>query len=207
MLRSEDSSNNERGTSTTLLGKEMQMSLINSASEFSLSDEEIEEALTGRFCEMEDIAVTYFAGYVVKKVLSYHSSNCDICNSHGQKIMGAKELDDMEREEVFLWLKKYDEDCALYSPSEEMQDFVKSISLLVNFCYMKYLDKAKILKSITSLALKHAMHVKFCTPRMEEKAVSLTVRTIFLYKLKWANSLVKSGKKKNKRKLRILKHK
>ena len=71
---------------------------------------------------------------------------------------------------------------------------------------MKYLDKAKILKSITSLALKHATHVKFCTPRIEEKAVSLTVRTIFLYKLKWANSLVKSVKKK-KRKLRILKHK
>ncbi len=128
MLRSEDSSNNERSTSTTLLGKEMQMSLINSASEFSLSDEEIGEALTGLFCEMEDIAVMYFAGYVVKKVLSYHSNNCEICKSHGQKIVGAKELEDMEREEVFLWLKKYDEDCTLYSPSEEMQDFVKSIN-------------------------------------------------------------------------------
>ncbi len=65
MLSSEDSPNNKRNTSTTLLEK--QLSLINSVSEFSVSDEEIEEALTARFSEMENNAVMYFGGHVEKK--------------------------------------------------------------------------------------------------------------------------------------------
>ncbi len=135
-----------------------------------------------------------------KKVLSYHSGSCDICKSLGRKIIGAKKLEEMEWQDIFPWRKKYDDDCSLYSPSEGKQDFVKAVTL---FCHVKHLHKAKILMSITSLALKHAEYINFCTPAIQGNAVSLTVHT-FLYEVKWANSFVNSDKN-SKRKLQILK--
>ena len=46
----------------------------------------------------------------------------------------------------------------------------------------------------------------FCKEEMKKKIISLLVKTLFFYKIKWQNDQIRDDKQKGQNKLRKLKH-
>ncbi len=205
MLHSEKSSNNEEDESTMLLGKDMCLSVSCDKPEFALTPEEVLQALSFSVSVSEQQGMVYFAGYLVRKNESMHKGDCSVCARFGSKVSGPTPLE-IQQNSLFLWLKKYDEKCSLYHPSQEFVDYVCKMSLFVDFCFTYYLCAPKVLKSMTSQAIRYIWAPEFCCEEVKAKTASLLVRTLFHYKLKWANDTVRSSEKRSKRKLRIFKH-
>ena len=207
MLRSEKSSNNEEDDSPTLLGKILHLSLVPDL-EFSLAPEEVLAALSPQFSWLEEQGLVYFAGYAVRKIYrDYHKDGekCGSCEVLGER-MEKGPCPTLLTSDLFLWLKRYDENCRMYKPTPVFTDFVKKVSLLVGYCFASHLEKSRFMSSIKSQVLQYITCPTFCTPVMKGKVVHLLVKTLCMYKLKWLNDSLRNSKKKSARKLKILKH-
>jgi len=52
--------------------------------------------------------VTYFAGFIFKKIISFHKcADCEKCSKHVKKMTAS--VDTIDSNELFLWLKRYDD--------------------------------------------------------------------------------------------------
>ncbi len=205
MLRSEASSNCEEDNSPTLLAFSTGLSLGDNTTGFSLTPEEVLQALTSEFNLFEEQALVYFAGFVVRKVLDkFHSSTCEKCKVFGMHAQSQPQ--DVPMTEFFVWLKKYDESSKLYLPSSEFSEYVRKVAQLSLFCYCNYLSSSKLLESSTQAALKFIWSPEFCSARVKEKTASLVIRTVFNYKLKWLNTNIQTTTLQSQKKLRKIMH-
>ncbi len=172
---------------------------------FSLTDAEVQEALSTTFNIFEEQGCNYFSGYLIRKILRYHTeAECSSCSGHGTLLTSS--TTEVTDKAFYTWLKRYDDDCKLYAPSPVFFKFVNDMSCIVLYCFEKFLTRPQVLRTISELVRKNVAMPAFCSSKMQEKAVSLGVRTLFLYKLKWLNDTRKSQEKKSERKKRILLH-
>ncbi len=167
--------------------------------------EEVSEAHTTKFSLFEEQGLYYFAGYMVKKLLNFHASSCNVCKKFSRKVPTS--TDHLHEREFFIFLKRYDDDlCTLHSASVEFVSYVYDICHLVNFCFEKYVESALVLQSMISAVSVHVTSPRFCCKEMKEGTSSLIVRTLFHYKVKWLNDRIRGGEESSNRKLQILKH-
>ncbi len=171
----------------------------------SLTREEIAEAITAATDLLDEQGCNYFGGYVLQKCMKLHSSCCSTCVRLGSTISAGTQ--EIEQREFFTWFKRYDDERSNpYSPSAEFALFIKNVSLLVIYCFDKFLGAPLILKSINKITMNHLTVLTFCSLFVTEKVVLLTVWTVFHYKLKWLNSSLKTAKDSSKRKKKIIMH-
>ncbi len=206
MIRSENGSNCEEDNAPTLLGKELKLPLVYKLPEpFCLSEEEKREAKKIEFNFFDVQGCSYFSGYVLRKSLSFHAGlTCEECVKYGVKITSATAA--VAERDFFTWLKRYDDDSKLYSVSPEFLDFVMQVSRVLLYCFQKYLHFPRFVYSVTQIASESVLLPKFCCSKIREKTISLIVRTLFHYKLKWLNEKLRSSKSSSDRKKKILLH-
>ena len=208
MLKAQGAANCEEDNTPTLLG-DMQLTLSPTHpnhSMFVLSPDETSAAFHADSASiMEEQAYSYFGGYILRKVMEFHGGQkCATCGIHGELLTKAtKEVEDRA---FFTWLKRYDRDCKLYSTSQEFSCFVKDVTRLVTHCLQKRISEPRILDSLNHAVMTSVPIPTFCCTRIKDKAVSLVVRTLFYYNLKWLNDTIKSSTKTRARKLKILYH-
>ncbi len=209
MLKSELSSNNESSDSTSLLtmGENKLLTFTHNQEDFVVSDDDIVKAKEYVLKECEPQAVEYFAGYILKKIKEAHiQDSCTDCDQFSKKI--TVNTTNFEASQLFIFLKRYDDDkSTLYAPETVFTAFVSEVSKITHYCLDKYIAQSGLQAGIRSAIDKNVLSINFCSKTMEEKTISLIVRTILNYKLKWINDEIKTqSKKSSQRKLKILKH-
>ncbi len=208
MLRSETSSNCEEDHAQTLLGGNIQLSYDKPVMMLTLSQEELTHALSSGINFFEDQNVGYFAGYALKRLSDFHKQvSCVTCDLLKSSIRG-KVPEEIPAGDFFIWLKKYqDEKSSLFVPSSDFKEYCRQIILVVTYSMDKYVHMPNILKSLNNIVGKQLPHPNFCTPFMRDATISVIVRTLFHYRLKWHNDSIRNTKKKSERKKKILTHK
>ncbi len=199
------SSNNEEDTSPTLLGGELCLSL-EEAPCFELSPEQVLQALTLNFEFFEGQALVYFAGYIAKKNSEkFHSKPCNTCSTFSEKVPTRQE--DVEDSVFFTWLKKYDDNSNLHVPSPDFTGYVRKVSQVTIYCFKNFMSEKRMVRSVVCNTVKFVWAPDFCCISVKEKTVSLIVRTIVNYRLKWLNDRIHCSEKNSKRKLKKMMHK
>ncbi len=153
MLKSEKTANNEEDeeeTTTPLLCLGLDRELLRDEEVlhgFQLAVAEVSEAYATKFSLFEEQGLYYFAGYIVKKLLNFHASSCNVCKKFSRKVTTS--TDHLHEGEFFIFLKRYDDDlCTLHSPFVEFVSYVYNICHLVNFFFKKYVESALVLQSL-----------------------------------------------------------
>jgi len=177
----------------------VQLTLHNDLSPgFDLDLDSLPQILEENVGLVEEQGLTYFSGFVVKRTLErFHAAKCDTCEKLGDKSQSVK---DCHESGLFLYLKKYNDHCSLYSPADKTKEFVKKVSLLASFASKKFITSSNILRTTCALVSKHIHSSIFCSAHIKSKVIGLIVKTIFHYHLKITNDSVRNSQNNSLRK-------
>jgi hypothetical protein len=164
--------------------------------DFTLSYAEMVDALAQLLSDSEEMALAYLSGYFFNKLLKYHRNVCTTCNIHGEKI-ARETFAELQQNDIFIYFKLYDTMYAtLYKCSAHFVSLVRTIILVTNYSYEKYLEQPGFVNTVKVSVLTHCMELpQFCTTQMANRLISLVARTMLVYKIKWLNSNLKATKK------------
>ncbi len=211
MLKSEKTSNNEDSDSFLLkMSGENRLMFEEEDLEagFILSKEEAAEALSTDFTVLEQQALQFFSGYLIKKALDSHDVKCNQCQSFTGTL--CVDTEQVQEEEIFSILRLYDDEKSkLFSPREPFVAFVKSACLILHYCFENYLMSSQIMQSMEEAVASHASIPDLCSQKVKHKTVKLIVRALFFHKLKRVNDALQekgNSSKSSQRKLKILTH-
>lgn len=171
-------------------------SFITELSSFPKSDPIVfsqQEFINDGCIKFEMCGPAYIGGYVVRKILSHHSS----CNSCAEKLNGKLSCS-------FLKHKKYSQDSKLVTPSSEMVYFVKQICDLYSENFLESRTGTKVLESLFERAIiaTRGLLDDIC-PETKRSAMVLCGRILLFASIKRINRAIKTSQRKE-RKLSIL---
>ena len=138
-------------------------------------------------------AVTYVAGYLVKKCLKKHS--CQIC-------MKQLIVDGLSSDTQLLCLfKEYDDKERLITPAAMFVDYVANIETIFVNEFKSNTSKVGIGKYLLSILPQFTISQCSCFPSVY--LLKLFIKMRIHYALKFGNRELQSGKKKNKKYLKV----
>ncbi len=165
-----------------------------------LSLQEFTRATACNFAD--ENGLEYFAGYVFKKMISYHSNTCELCEVHGTLLTSA--TTEIQTSEMFLYLKRYKgTDAKLQKVSPAFKNFVKQVVQISSYVFQRKRSISSITKTVVLAAETYIPNSLGLCQNMFPRVCRLIARTIILRNMKWKNcelkdmrkSLVKGNKK------------
>ena len=144
----------------------------------------------------EENCLEYLSGYFFKRLLSFHSTNCQICSNFAQKFTNHAEVSMVSQ--FFLHFKRYDTDKAtLYQCTDNFIHFVRSVIQVASFMYIHFPAQDNIVSVVVNSFLQNGVNstkLVLCSDNIIHRFAEVIARTILFYRMKWTNDNMKKEK-------------